>query len=379
MKKCEVNFKIMKAVAVISEYNPFHNGHVCLLREIKKAFPEHIIISVMSGSTVQRGDFAVQSKYVRAENALKNGSDLVFELPFPFSVSAAEQFASAGVYIAHSLNAEVLAFGSESGNLDALKKAAKLIDSEDFEKVLKTEVENNQKESFIAIKERVYESLCGEKLFDTGNDILAIEYLKNTEKYKDITPYVIHRTAPFSATSARKAIFSGDSSALESLLPTENTEGEIHGGLKGLSQLVLGHLRLSEARDTGNGIRNAIKQAAEKAEDYESFINVLPTKNYTLARLRREIIAMLFDVTESEKNVTPEYTVLLGASEKGLKYLSEKKKEITLPVLTKKADAKLLSDEGKKQLAKAELADSIYALGLKKETGAYFKTPVIYR
>ncbi len=369
----------MKAVAVICEYNPFHNGHACLIAEIKKAFPEHIIVSVMSGSTVQRGDFAIQSKYVRAENALKNGSDLVFELPFPFSVSAAEQFAAAGVYISHSLKAEVLAFGSESGNLDVLKKTALRICSDEFENGMKAAIEGGTGEAFIAVRERVYEALYGEKLPDTGNDILAIEYLKNTEKYKDITPYVIHRTAPFSATAARKAIYGGDTAEAERLLPKKTADGEIHGGLKGLSQLVLGYLRLSDSNDVGNGVRNAIKLAAEKGTDYESFIDALPTKTYTLARLRREIISMLFDVSESEKNVIPEYTVLLGATEKGLKYLSEKKKEIPLPVLTKKADARLLSDEGKKQLSKAELADSIYALGLKKETGAYFKTPVIYK
>ncbi len=368
----------MKAVAVICEYNPFHNGHVSLLGEIKKSFPEYIIISVMSGSTVQRGDFAIQGKYVRAENALKNGSDLVIELPFPFSVSAAEQFAAAGVFISRSVLSDVLAFGSESGNLDALKKAAERLCSDEFENGMKTAIENNAGNAFIAVRERVYEALYGEKLPCSGNDILALEYLKNTEKYKDITPYAVHRVAPFSATAARRAIYSGDAAETERLIPNENVGGEIHGGLKGISSLILGHLRLSASKDTGSGVRNAIKQAAEKSSDYESFINSLPTKNYTLARLRREIIAMLFDVSESEKNAMPEYTVLLGATERGLKYLSEKKKELTLPILTKRADARALSTEGMKQLEKAVLCDSIYALGLKKEAGAYFKTPVIY-
>ncbi len=369
----------MKAVAVICEYNPFHNGHSALIGEIKKAFPEHIIISVMSGSTVQRGEFAIQSKYVRAENALKNGSSLVFELPFPFSVSAAEQFAAAGVFISRSVHADVLAFGSESGSLDALKKAAVRLSSDEFEAGMKAAIENNASEPFIAVRERVYEGLYGEKLPCGGNDILALEYLKNTEKYKDIIPYSVHRVTPFSATAARNAIFSGDAAEMARLLPNESVGGEIHGGLKGLSALVLGQLRLNASNDTGSGVRNAIKQAAEKACDYESFISGLPTKNYTLARLRREIIAMLFDVSESEKNAIPGYTVLLGATEKGLKYLSEKKKEISLPILTKRADARVLATEGLNQLEKAILCDSIYALGLKKEAGAYFKTPVIYK
>ena len=369
----------MKAVAVICEYNPFHNGHICLLREIKKAFPEYATISVMSGSAVQRGDFAVQGKYVRAERALKNGSDLVFELPFPFSVSAAEQFAKAGVYISRSVKADVLAFGSESGDLTALKRAAERLGSSCFEAELKKEIASAPDESFISLRERAYKNLYGEKLFDSGNDILALEYLKNTEKYRDIVPFAVHRTAPFSATAARKAMFGEDLEEIERLFPEKRVRGETHGGLKELSQLVLGYLRLAKSGDTGSGIRNAIKQAAVRASDFDSFVNGLPTKTYTLARLRREIIAMLFDVTEEEKNAVPEYTVLLGATEKGLLYLSEKKKDISLPLLTKKADARMLSERGRAQLEKAELCDSIFALGMKKEIGAFFKTPIILK
>ena len=369
----------MKAVAVICEYNPFHNGHVCLLSEIKKAFPEYAVISVMSGTAVQRGDFAVQNKYVRAENALIGGSDLVIELPFPFSVSAAEQFAKAGVYIAHGIGAEVLAFGSESGNLVILKKAAERLSLPSFDSELKKAAEKNPDEPFISVRERVYFQLYGEKLPTTGNDILAVEYLKSIENYESIEPYVVHRIAPFSATAARRAMLSGDVEELSRLLPSQTKNGEIHAGLKVLYPLVLGYLRLTPSGDTGNGLRNAIKQAAVRANGFDSFMSLLPTKNYTLARLRREIMSMLFDVSDDEKNALPEYTVLLGATEKGLKYLSERKKSLSIPVLTKKADAKNLSENGKTQLEKAEKCDSIYALGAETESGAYFKTPVIYK
>ena len=369
----------MKAVTVICEFNPFHNGHIYLLREIKKAFPGHAVISVMSGNTVQRGDFAIQNKYVRAENALKNGSDLVLELPFPFSVSAAEQFARAGVHICRGIKADTLAFGSESGDIEALKAAAFRLSSSEFENALKTAVSSSPEESFISLRDRVYLSLYGEKLFDSGNDILAIEYLKNTEKYNDITPYIIHRTAPFSATAARKAIFAEDECEIKRLIPENSACGDIHGGLRSLSSLILGYLRLTPAEDNGSGIRNAIKLAAEKSTDFDSFISSLPTKTYTLARLRREIFSMIFGVSDKKKNVPPAYTVLLGANSIGLQYLSEKRKEISIPILTKKGDAKNLSKEALLQLETAEKCDSIYALGLKKETGGYFKTPVMIR
>lgn len=369
----------MKAVAVICEYNPFHNGHICLLSEIRKAFPEHTVISVMSGNTVQRGELAVQPKYKRAESALLNGSDIVLELPFPFSVSAAEQFARAGVYISRGVSAEVLAFGSECGSLEALKGVAEDLSSPRFEEALKKEISRFPGEPFNALRERVYGELYGGSLFSGGNDILALEYLKSTERYGDITPFAVHRTAPFSATAARRAIFENDGEAIQALMPQRSAKSEIHGGLAAISSLVIGYLRLTEAGDNGNGLRNAIKKAAEGADTFEELMKRLPTKTYTLARLRREIVAMLFGISDAEKNALPGYTVLLGATERGLEYLSKRKKDITIPVLTKRADARALDAVGAEQLKKAELCDSIYSLGLKNETGAYFKAPVIIK
>ena len=87
----------MKIITVISEFNPFHLGHARLLTEIKAAFPDSTVIAVMSGNMVQRGDLAIFDKYERAKVAVQNGFDLVLELPFPFSCSAGEQFARAGV------------------------------------------------------------------------------------------------------------------------------------------------------------------------------------------------------------------------------------------------------------------------------------------
>ncbi len=369
----------MKAVAVICEYNPFHNGHICLLNEIKKAFPEHTVISVMSGNAVQRGELAIQPKYTRAENALMYGSDIVLELPFPFSVSAAEQFARAGVYICRAVGAEVLAFGSECGNLEALKTVAENLSSPCFEEAIKKEISRFPGEPFNALRERVYGELYGGRLFDGGNDILALEYLKSAGKYGDITPYAVHRTAPFSATAARSAICGKDEEELKRLLPQRSARGEIHGGLAALSSLVIGYLRLTESTDSGNGLRNAIKKAAEGASTFDELMKTLPTKAYTLARLRREIIAMLFGIGDGDKNALPGYTVLLGATERGLEYLSKRKKDISIPVLTKKADAKALDAVGTEQLKKAELCDSIYSLGLKNEAGTYFKKPVILK
>lgn len=375
---CEDFKKIMRAVAVICEYNPFHRGHKLLLDEIHKRFPEHTVISVMSGNTVQRGDFAIFDKYFRARTACDFGSDLVFELPFPFSSSAGEQFASAGTYIASALGAEYLAFGSESGNDRMLVRHACRIASTEFASALRNRALTSPDKPYIGERSTLYKEMYGESLPDTGNDILAIEYLsKILSGGYAIQPAVIHRTENFTATEARLSIAKNDRDGIFRLLPnaSEVLSENRNGGLYALSQFILGSLRAYPSRDTGNGIRNALKSCAIKATDINEFLSLLPTKNYTLARLRRELIAYLTDVSEKEKNVRPEYTVLLAATGKGLEYLSENRKNLSIPILTKPADLKKFSPEAEKQYQKSELCQRIYTLGFEKNQN----TPYISR
>ena len=109
----------MKTVAIISEYNPIHNGHLYQIEKIREAFgSDTAIIAIMSGNFVQRGEPAIIDKWKRAEFAVKCGVDLVLELPFPFSISSAEFFARAGVAIANASGADILSFGSESADID---------------------------------------------------------------------------------------------------------------------------------------------------------------------------------------------------------------------------------------------------------------------
>ena len=94
----------MKTVAIISEYNPFHNGHLYQIEKIREHFGEDTaIIAVMSSNFTQRADVAIMDKWARAETAVRCGVDLVLELPFPYSVSSSEFFASAGVNIVNSI------------------------------------------------------------------------------------------------------------------------------------------------------------------------------------------------------------------------------------------------------------------------------------
>ena len=83
----------MKIVGLITEYNPFHNGHLYHIEEAKRVTGADTVVVVMSGDYVQRGTPAVMPKRLRTEMALKCGAGAVFELPVCYASGSAEFFA----------------------------------------------------------------------------------------------------------------------------------------------------------------------------------------------------------------------------------------------------------------------------------------------
>ena len=128
----------MKAIGIIAEYNPFHNGHLYHIQKIKEKYKSYKLILVMTGNFVQRGDFAIIDKWKRCEIALKNGIDLVVELPYPFATQSADFFAYGAITILEYLKVEKIIFGSESNNIKDLEIIAKTqIKNEEFDKLVK--------------------------------------------------------------------------------------------------------------------------------------------------------------------------------------------------------------------------------------------------
>ena len=366
----------MKSAAIICEYNPFHNGHRLQIKQARELFPEKCLIAVMSGNTVQRGDFSIFDKYERAKQAVLNGMDLVVELPFPFSCSAGPQFAKAGVFIASELEADTLIFGSECGDTSLLEKCSRHLASPEFEDALLKNVRSAPGISFIAHRESVYREMFGQSLPSGSNDILGIEYIKSINSLgSTLQPLAMKRTENYTASECRQALRSGNYKEISRLIPGDIPPMQSIGrGLEGISTFILGYLRISEPSAKSNGIRNALIACARSASGYTDFIDSLPTKTYTLARLRREIIASLFDVDDSERNALPTYTVLLGANARGVKYLSELRKTSLFPVLTKHSEASKYRISDTAQFKKAVKADSISAL-----TFAFPRYPMYFR
>ena len=114
----------MRSVGIVCEYNPFHRGHLYQLEESRRLCGDALIVCVLSGDFVQRGEPALFTKFARAEAACRCGADLIVELPLPWCAASAERFASGAVSILASLGCEVLSFGSECGSFDTLRRLA---------------------------------------------------------------------------------------------------------------------------------------------------------------------------------------------------------------------------------------------------------------
>ena len=371
------------AFGIICEYNPFHNGHLHQINEIKKA-SEEPIICVMSGNFTQRGEVAIADKYARAQMAIAAGADLVLELPVPFCMASAEYFASAGVYILNELGVDKISFGSESADEDKIMKIAEIAASDEF----KEECARIAKEKGSA---SAYFDLLAEKSGVDGiksNDILAIEYTKAIIKNKyaiNICPIkregsayrdteLVEGELP-SASAIRESISGGRFDEIERFVPSTTLDILKSTELVDIYNIdsgILLSLRLADAENlevaiSDKGLVNRILTLSHECTSFDEFEAKLQTKKYTQSAIRRAMLYILLGIKQSDLDAMPIYTTLLGASKKGREHLSLiRKNERNLKIVTKPADAKDC-----RQLELDKKADALYSMCFenKKESG----------
>lgn len=345
----------MSIAAVICEFNPFHNGHKYLLSQIR-AKGYDTIICVMSSSFTQRGEVALLDKFVRTQVALKNGADLVVELPLPWSVSSAERFAKGGVEIIKALSvADTVFFGSESGNIELIKKAALATEDERVKSLLTDFMEKG--DYYPLALEKSVEAVFGEEIssvLKTPNNTLGVEYMKELTKYS-IKADTIKRTGTehdsdltcdefASASFIRNALkTSGDFS---DFVPDFNDETFENPAFEELgNRAVLLKLKtmtkeeLINTADVTEGLENRIAEAAKTAQTIEELLSMIKTKRYTMARLRRIIMSAFLGITKDIQSKPVPYLRFLGMTEKGSVALSLAAKKASLPIVTNVAPA----------------------------------------
>ena len=354
---------MMRISAVICELNPAHEGHKYIFDRAREC--GDVVVAVMSGNFVQRGENAIFDKYKRAESALEIGADVVLELPFPWSCASAQYFAVAAVHIAESVGCTDLVFGSESGNIDALKKAALLLSGELFNSAIPGD------ERAAEYRERLLYELdpsLPEGILSRANDILGVEYIKNL---KNAEAHPIRRISCHSASSIRAEIKDNRSQFGDAVFYDRLTE------------LIFNRLRCDSKPDfataeAAGGVGMRLYKAAFDSKNGEEMIAASATKQYTNARLKRCGLYYLTDVKRTDLQAMPLFSTVLGFNKKGREYLSSIRKRCSLELITKPASVKWLAADVKTQADKNSFADSIYALISNKSADCFIKCgPVI--
>jgi len=373
----------LKTVGIIAEYNPFHNGHKYHIEKTKELTNADGVIAIMSGNFVQRGDMAIYSKYLRTMSALKYGVDLVVELPCVYACQSAEYFAKGGVEIAKILNCNYLSFGIEENNLEQLTKVAEITKNPSPALEGKIKEYRNQGMTYPKALCESLKEYNLEAIISTPNNVLAIEYLKNIG---NIVPIGVKRYGSDhdqegSGSFIRELIYNGKN--CKKYVPKE-----AYDIIKGnqadkdkLSNLILYKLRtmtkeqIANLPDVSEGLENRIFEMARCSANLEELLQNIKSKRYTMARIRRILINALLDILKDDLGKAPEYIRVLGMNETGMAILKELKDNISVPIITKLADAKPC-----KMLDIDIKASNIYSL-LSKENSLfdYKNFPIINR
>ena len=345
----------MPVCGIVAEFNPFHNGHKALINAAKNAGAD-TIVCVMSGNFVQRGSPAVTDKRVRVKAALLNGADVILELPLPASISTAQRFAKGAVHLLKAAGCiDMLAFGSESGEIDGLKTLSKAVDEPEVTAEMRAVMKGGV--TFAKARELAVAKIYGDRLasqLSHPNNVLGIEYLRQVElqglKLKAFTTKRVgaghDADSPVSgfASASYLRAHAGSVNTLSEYVPASAADVYTDATAKGLfpsdpgklETAVIAYLRrlsLNELRllpDLSEGLENRFYTAIRKSAGVRELEAELKTKRYTMARIRRLILAAFLGVTAKDVNTLPPYLRVIGFSEKGRRLLSEVKSKSTL-------------------------------------------------
>ncbi|WP_100399434.1 nucleotidyltransferase [Bacillus sp. FJAT-44742] len=362
----------MKVTGLIVEYNPFHNGHLYHLQESRSSTNADIIICVMSGYFLQRGEPALVSRRTRTKMALAGGADIVVELPYAYSVQHASLFSRGAVAVLEAMGADTVVFGSEHGQITPfLELDSFLMDHQaQYESHIQSFVKQGM--SYPRASSAAFSQLNpGHDLPDIlqPNNILGYNYVKAIRELKaKIKPATIKRIGAgyhekekntqsiASATGIRHELIEKQnhldavantmpSSSFDQLKEDQDHQPDFfHWNLYypflQANLLTASSSRLRGIYEAEEGLENRFISHAKQHSSFTAFIEAVKTKRYTWTRLQRLATHIL---TDSDKDLMLkvlqahklESIRLLGMNENGQKYLSLARNEMEIPLATK--------------------------------------------
>lgn len=331
----------MQIVGIICEYNPFHNGHIYHIRKIKDLFKDSIIILVLNGYFLERGEISILDKKAKTDIALNNGIDIIVELPFIYGSQSADKFADAAVKILNNFKVNKIVFGSECNNIAILNK------------IVDTQLQDTNYD--LRIKEYLdkglnYPSALAKALnidfnFNNPNDLLGISYIKAIKRNNfNIEPIIIKRTTSYHDLNSDEEIISAsnirnklkEKKEINKYLPKEALDNintvDYNKYFNLVKYKIITEHNLNKYLTVDEGIENKLKKVILEVNNIEDLLKKMKTKRYTYNKLNRMLVHILIGVLKEDNNINIDYIHVLGFNNKGKKYLNSIKKELVVPV-----------------------------------------------
>ena len=380
-------------LCIISEYNPFHFGHLYHLNESISQTNADFKVAIISGNFVQRGEPSIINKWEKAKVALSTGFDLVVELPTLYAISSAENFANGSVKIANQIGSDYISFGTESGDLKKLKDLSSLINKNEKEYIANVKEKIAEGFSYPKSQELVIDKMFGDEFLGVckPNNILGLEYLKSLNAISSkIIPITVKRDFEKSSSSDVRALLRTSGFKIENLkdkipdfsyeILAENIDnGNAVLSLKAFEKEIIYILRtidnekLKNIPDVPENMLSNLKKVACSTNSLDELITTLKNKSITQARIQRILLYILLGITKSDmelsKRITP-YVRVLGMSENGKKILSDISKDINVITSVKTFEKNCDDSDFLRMLEIDKKATDIYTLAYSKNSVA---------
>ena len=375
----------MSVIGIVCEFNPFHNGHKHLIDSVKA--DGDIVVCVMSGNFVQRGEPAIFPKEIRAKSALMNGADIVLELPFLYATASAELFASSAVKILDAFGCDKIAFGTENTTLNQLENAVEILLSNDFNEKIKKYLEGGL--SYPKARQMAFEEFNCDCDISSPNNILAIEYISAIRKNNySITPITVNRKGAnyndnfaiddfASATHIRNLINNNKDfqkyvpdNAYQiyknALVNSEYLNAEKFN-ISALSILRSTNTINPEIANMAEGLENRIASAVKISSNLAEIYDNVKTKRFTHSRIRRAVLSCIMNVTNDDLHIPVPYCRLLGFNTEISGKLGNLVKKCSLPYVVNYSDILKINSGNALQVFELEnKSTDLYNLALQK-------------
>ncbi|WP_455494841.1 nucleotidyltransferase family protein, partial [Gemella sanguinis] len=318
------------------------------------------IVCVMSEFFTQRGEVAIVDGYIRAEEAVRAGCDMVIALPYLASVAYSDDFAKKSIEILSNSGITHLIFGTEDTSIETFEEIynkQQNITEEQYRELLK------QGYNFATINSKIL-GLQN----DIPNFILAYSYYKNIRKYaphikllpvkregQGLNKEEVEDKQFLSATAIRKNI---DNSVVTNYLSKEMIESireskilseEDFFDLIKYKIMSLGKAGLKNIYDVNEGLENRIYDMANIATDYQELVNSISTKRYSKKKIQRILLHILTNTTKADYNEffgTKVFRVLAAKEDKAsiIREINNQSNITLVPVLNSKTSSYFVHD-----------------------------------